>query len=76
MQDDYASSLQKSPSPARHVPTAILIVSNLVRPFTIPQLKELLARTGTIIDESFWIDKIKSKCLVEVSKMFRLCVSR
>jgi hypothetical protein len=38
----------------------------LVRPFTVNQLKELLARTGTIVEGGFWIDKIKSKCYVQV----------
>ncbi|KAK6623042.1 hypothetical protein RUM43_008894 [Polyplax serrata] len=57
--------LQKSPSPARNKPTNIIYIVNLVRPFTIPQLKELLARTGTIMEDGFWIDKIKSKCYVK-----------
>jgi hypothetical protein len=38
----------------------------LVRPFTVNQLKELLARTGSIVEAGFWIDKIKSKCYVQV----------
>lgn len=59
--------LQKSPSPPRHKPSNILYIVNLVRPFTIPQLRELLARTGTITDDGFWIDKIKSKCFVKVN---------
>ena len=60
--------LQKSPSPPRHKPSNILYIVNLVRPFTIPQLRELLARTGTIVEDGFWIDKIKSKCYVKVKK--------
>ena len=38
-----------------------------VRPFTLGQLKELLGRTGTLLDTGFWIDKIKSHCYVTVS---------
>ncbi|RXM97372.1 Apoptotic chromatin condensation inducer in the nucleus [Acipenser ruthenus] len=38
-----------------------------VRPFTLGQLKELLNRTGTLVDEGFWIDKIKSHCYVTYS---------
>lgn len=38
-----------------------------VRPFTLGQLKELLNRTGTVVEEGFWIDKIKSHCFVTVS---------
>jgi hypothetical protein len=37
-----------------------------VRPFTLGQLKELLGRTGTLVEEAFWIDKIKSHCFVTV----------
>ena len=37
-----------------------------VRPFTLGQLKELLGRTGTVLDDGFWIDKIKSHCYVTV----------
>lgn len=39
-----------------------------VRPFTLGQLKELLSRTGTLVEEGFWIDKIKSHCYVTVSR--------
>jgi hypothetical protein len=35
-----------------------------VRPFTVPQLKELLGKTGAV--QSFWIDSIKSHCFVTV----------
>lgn len=38
-----------------------------VRPFTLGQLKELLSRTGTLVEDGFWIDKIKSHCYVTVS---------
>ncbi|EDW44935.1 GM23219, partial [Drosophila sechellia] len=42
--------------------------TNLVRPFTVLQLKGLLARTGKIVEEDgFWIDRIKSKCYVAYS---------
>ena len=47
-----------------------------VRPFTLGQLKELLGRTGTLVEEAFWIDKIKSHCFVTVrgrSRFSRLC---
>jgi len=43
--------------------TEVIIITNLTRPFTVNQLKEMLKRTGTIVD--FWIDRIKSKCCVE-----------
>jgi len=37
----------------------------LVRPFTINQLKDLLVRTGNLVEGKFWIDKVKSSCLVQ-----------
>lgn len=56
----------KSPSPPATKPTNILLIKNLVRPFTLNQIKELLSRTGTIVENGFWMDRIKSKCIVEV----------
>ncbi|KMQ93428.1 apoptotic chromatin condensation inducer in the nucleus [Lasius niger] len=57
----------KSPSPPASKPTNILLIKNLVRPFTLNQIKELLSRTGTIVENGFWMDRIKSKCIVEYS---------
>lgn len=55
----------RSPSPARNRASHVLFITNLVRPFTVLQLKGLLARTGKIVEEDgFWIDRIKSKCYV------------
>lgn len=55
----------RPPSPAKHNPCNILFITNLVRPFTILQLKGLLQRTGKIVENGFWMDKIKSKCFVK-----------
>ncbi|XP_045061837.1 apoptotic chromatin condensation inducer in the nucleus-like isoform X1 [Coregonus clupeaformis] len=57
----------KQPSPPRGKMSNIVHVSNLVRPFTLGQLKELLGRTGTVLEDGFWIDKIKSHCYVTYS---------
>ncbi|KAL6490880.1 hypothetical protein MHYP_G00012250 [Metynnis hypsauchen] len=54
-------------SPPRGKVSNIIHICNLVRPFTLGQLKELLNRTGTVVEESFWIDKIKSHCYVMYS---------
>lgn len=62
---DDARTLQRSPSPPKNKVSDILFITNLVRPFTVHQLKDLLARTGTIVEDGFWIDKIKSKCYVQ-----------
>lgn len=52
----------RSPSPARNPVNHIIHIRNLVRPFTLKQLKDLLSKTGTVVESGFWIDKIKSKC--------------
>ena len=44
--------------------TASIYLANLVRPFMLPQLKEMLAEHGEL--EYFWIDQIKSHCYVTV----------
>ncbi|KAG7227380.1 hypothetical protein INR49_000385, partial [Caranx melampygus] len=54
----------RQPSPPRGKVSNIVHVCNLVRPFTLGQLKELLSRTGTLVEDGFWIDKIKSHCYV------------
>uniref|UniRef100_A0A8C2X4G1 Apoptotic chromatin condensation inducer 1b n=1 Tax=Cyclopterus lumpus TaxID=8103 RepID=A0A8C2X4G1_CYCLU len=54
----------KQPSPPHGKVSNIIHVTNLVRPFTLGQLKELLNRTGSVVEEGFWIDKIKSHCYV------------
>lgn len=54
-----------APSPPKNESSNILYITNLVRPFTVLQLKGLLARTGKIVENGFWIDKIKSKCYVK-----------
>lgn len=62
---DNDSIITRPPSPPRHKQSCILYISNLVRPFTLPQLKNLLQRTGRIVENGFWIDRIKSKCFVQ-----------
>ncbi|XP_054707467.1 apoptotic chromatin condensation inducer in the nucleus-like [Uloborus diversus] len=42
----------------------IIFIQNLVRPFTLLQLKDLLKQHGNFVEGEFWIDKIKSKCIV------------
>nr|SVE76067.1 EOG090X0F73 [Daphnia hispanica] len=60
-----AVPLLEATSPAQQPRSSVLNVSNLVRPFTINQLKELLARTGHLVEGKFWIDRVKSSCLVQ-----------
>lgn len=66
MESDASAAV--APSPAKNESSNILYITNLVRPFTVLQLKSLLARTGKIVENGFWIDKIKSKCYVKYEK--------
>ncbi|EDV25565.1 uncharacterized protein TRIADDRAFT_55789 [Trichoplax adhaerens] len=45
----------------------IVHITNLVRPFTLVQLKEILREYGTIKEDEFWIDNIRSRCMVKYS---------
>ncbi|KAM5234971.1 apoptotic chromatin condensation inducer in the nucleus isoform 2-T2 [Ctenodactylus gundi] len=64
------------PSPPRGKISNIVHISNLVRPFTLGQLKELLGRTGTLVEDAFWIDKIKSHCFVTYSTIEEAVATR
>lgn len=55
---------KRSPSPAKNPRCKTLHVKNLVRPFTQNQLKDLLGKHGTLVENGFWIDRIKSHCYV------------
>lgn len=59
------TNLGRPPSPPKSSPSCILYITNLVRPFTMLQLRGLLSRTGKIVENGFWMDKIKSKCYVK-----------
>lgn len=67
---DIPQTMLTSPSIVKV--TNILLIKNLVRPFTLTQIKELLSRTGTILENGFWMDRIKSKCYVQVSHSIEL----
>lgn len=56
---------KKTLSVKRMATTSVIRITNLVRPFTVGQLRDLLQRTGKIASNGFWIDKIKSQCIVE-----------
>ena len=64
---DEPKPRRRSPSPARNFVSSIVHVCDLVRPYTLGQLKALLSRTGTLVEGGFWIDKIKSHCFATVS---------
>ncbi len=57
----------KDATTALEPPSRIVYIRGLTRPFTLPLLKELLSRYGTLVDGEFWLDKIKSQCFVTVN---------
>ena len=57
----------REPSPPPGEPMHVVHITNLVRPFTLGQLKDFLQVHGDYSD--FWIDKIKSNCFVKVCRM-------
>lgn len=67
---------RRSSSPARRPPSNVVHVTGLVRPFTLGQLKELLGRTGTLVEDGFWIDSIKSHCYVVVRPVHVFTLSK
>eukprot|EP00898_Chlorokybus_atmophyticus_P003169 jgi/Chlat1/3853/Chrsp26S00301 len=62
------AAVEEGAQQARHVPSSTnpvsraLRVDNFVRPLTVPAVKELLSREGTIVE--FWMNNIKSHCYV------------
>lgn len=54
----------KEATPPRNPPANFLFIRNLTRPFTLNQLQELLKTHGAVVADQFWIDRIKSKCIV------------
>lgn len=68
-EDSSPVPAERSPSPARNPESEVLHVKNLVRPFTLNQLKELLSEHGALAEDGFWIDKIKSHCYVVVCQI-------
>eukprot|EP00794_Sanderia_malayensis_P018777 gene18777-20668_t len=74
--DEPHDTKERSQSPAKNNPSNILTIFNLVRPFTLRQLRELLSKTGTVLEEGFWINKIKSHCYVTYDTVEEAITSR
>ena len=64
---DEPEASNREQSPPRKPVSRIVHIINLVRPFTLGQLKQLLGRTGTLMDTGFWMNNIKSHCYATVS---------
>ena len=63
-----SASTSKLPSVAPP-PSESLYIGSLVRPFTIPQLREMLNEYGEFVSSSFWIDAIKTHCYLTYSTL-------
>ncbi len=80
---DHVDAVDKLPKPivekksvnkiseANTLNSSVVSIKNLVRPFTEAQLRECLKRTGKIVDNGFWINKIKSHAIVQVIHFFK-----
>ncbi|XP_046842906.1 apoptotic chromatin condensation inducer in the nucleus-like [Xenia sp. Carnegie-2017] len=54
--------VKKAISPPLNPPSCAIHVAQLVRPFTQKQLMQYLSQFGSLTEETFWINKIKSHC--------------
>ncbi|KAI1730753.1 RNSP1-SAP18 binding (RSB) motif domain-containing protein [Ditylenchus destructor] len=52
-------------SPPRNPVSNLIHIRQLKRPFTLKQLQNLLKNFGTLVEEDFWIDSIKSNCIAK-----------
>jgi len=52
-----------------HEATDTLYIRNFVRPFTLPQAKEMLQSNGGTLTE-FWMDSIRTHCFATVRFLF------
>lgn len=60
--------------PSSKPASPVLRVTNLVRPFTVPALKELLEKHGKIL--RFWMDPIKTCCVAEYGSVQEASATR
>lgn len=62
LDDSLKPQRERSASPPHQPISRAILVRNLVRPFTVGQLKSVLNKNHPIIEDLFWIDSIKSYC--------------
>jgi apoptotic chromatin condensation inducer in the nucleus len=61
---EEASDEQRVVTPSPRQTSRALRIDNFLRPFTQKQLLELLGETGTIVENGFWMNAIKTHCYV------------
>uniref|UniRef100_A0A0M3HTV5 RRM domain-containing protein n=1 Tax=Ascaris lumbricoides TaxID=6252 RepID=A0A0M3HTV5_ASCLU len=69
--NDRGFPCKQQVTPARYPlsqasPSLVVMIRQLTRPFTSERLKRMLSTFGTIVEGGFWIDTIKSTCIVKV----------
>ncbi|EDQ91655.1 uncharacterized protein MONBRDRAFT_31107 [Monosiga brevicollis MX1] len=65
MNRDNDAGTEDSTGPAAETGPCFVQVRNLKRPFTLIALKELLSQHGTILDNTFMTDKVRSRCFAK-----------
>ncbi|KAI6209080.1 RRM domain-containing protein [Aphelenchoides besseyi] len=56
---------KREPSPARKTPSQFIHIFQLRRPFSHESLLDMLGTFGDFSREEFWIDKLRSNCIVK-----------
>ncbi|KAH9819996.1 hypothetical protein DFH28DRAFT_1218564 [Melampsora americana] len=62
-----STSSERKPTELQPPPNKSLYITNLVRPLTVPQIKNMLSEFGEL--ERFWIDPIRSHAYVTFSEL-------
>lgn len=60
--------------PSTKPASEVIKITNLVRPFTLPALKELLEKSGPLV--RFWMDTYKTSCVVAYSSIEEATATR
>lgn len=66
-QESIEEQVKKPASPAKNTESNMIFITNLVRPFTLIQLHDILSKSGTLVKDRFWIDKVKKNCIATYS---------
>lgn len=66
-QESIEEQVKRPASPAKNPESNMIFITNLVRPFTLIQLHDILSKSGTLVKDKFWIDKVKKNCIATYS---------
>uniref|UniRef100_F1L1F0 Apoptotic chromatin condensation inducer in the nucleus n=1 Tax=Ascaris suum TaxID=6253 RepID=F1L1F0_ASCSU len=74
--NDRGFPCKQQVTPARYPLSQVVMIRQLTRPFTSERLKRMLSTFGTIVEGGFWIDTIKSTCIVKYSSIEEAVAAR